>query len=116
MHRFKDLEFWEKSKTLAVEIYELTGSFPQSEVYGITSQMRRAAVSIPSNIAEGAGRTSDKEFSRFLDIAMGSAYELETQLLIANDIGFLNKDKFESSNSQLSSVIQMISKFKQRLK
>ncbi|MGK0286095.1 MAG: four helix bundle protein [Salibacteraceae bacterium] len=87
----KDLEVWKRSIDLVVSIYDLTKVFPDGEKYGLTSQMRRAAVSIPSNISEGAGRSSTKEFIRFLDIATGSLSELETQLIIVIRLGFIKK-------------------------
>jgi len=85
---YRDLKVWQKAMDLVVRIYELTRSFPQNEVYGLTSQLRRAAVSVPSNIAEGKGR-SDKDFSRFLLQARGSVWELETQVEIANRLRYL---------------------------
>jgi four helix bundle protein len=85
----KDLEVWKKAMELATEVYKLTACFPKEEVYGLTSQLKRTAVSIPSNIAEGAARNSRKEFLQFLHIALGSIAELETQLLLAGEIGFL---------------------------
>ena len=84
-----NLEAWQKALALVKSIYTTTSTFPKSELYGLTSQMRRAAVSIPSNIAEGAARESTPEFLRFLYIARGSLAELETQILIANDLGYL---------------------------
>ncbi|WP_417199692.1 four helix bundle protein [Bizionia sp.] len=91
MHRFKDLEVWKKSRLFCVEIYSITSKFPESEKFGLSNQLRRASVSIPSNIAEGSSRHSNKDFTRFLQIAIGSAYEIETQLLIASDLNFINK-------------------------
>lgn len=86
----KDLEVWKKSIVFVTEIYRATNSFPKEEIYGLTSQIRRAAVSIPSNIAEGSARQSDKEFIQFLYIALGSLVETETQLIISKEIGYLN--------------------------
>jgi len=80
MHKYKELKVWQKSVTLAIKVHELTKTFPQDERFGITSQKRRAVVSISSNIAEGAGRANRKEFAQFLSIAYGSCYELDTQL------------------------------------
>ncbi|WP_417195669.1 four helix bundle protein [Bizionia sp.] len=91
MHRFKDLEVWKKSRLFCVEIYSITSKFPESEKFGLSNQLRRASVSIPSNIAEGSSRHSNKDFTRFLQIAIGSAYEIETKLLIASDLNFINK-------------------------
>lgn len=85
------LEAWKLSMVLVKDIYSLTQAFPKSEIFGLTAQMRRAAVSIPSNIAEGAARTGRKEFAQFLNIARGSLSELETQLLIAVDLGYIEK-------------------------
>jgi four helix bundle protein len=87
-HRFKELNIWKLSRVFCSEIYEVTSTFPDKEKFGLTNQLRRASVSIPSNIAEGSSRKSNKDFSRFLEIAIGSMYEIETQLLIANDFNF----------------------------
>jgi four helix bundle protein len=86
MEKYKDLIVWQKSKQLAIEVYKLSSNFPKSEIYGITSQIRRSAVSIPSNIAEGKMRQSEAEFRRFLKIAYGSGAELETQIEIAIEL------------------------------
>ena len=89
MSNFKELMVWQKSMDLVCEVYSYTKVFPKEEIYGLTSQIRRASVSIPSNIAEGASRAGSKEFLQFLHIARGSASELETQLLLAEKIGYL---------------------------
>ncbi|MDB3907071.1 four helix bundle protein [Crocinitomicaceae bacterium] len=115
MHNYRELKFWSHSKSLAVNIYSKTKDFPDSEKFGLTSQLRRAAISVPSNIAEGSGRQSNKEFVRFLNIATGSLYELETQLEIANEIGLLNDKNFKILNNEVLSVIQMMTKFKMRI-
>jgi len=93
MHNFKELTVWQDSKEFSVKIYKLTRSFPKTEIYGNTSQINRSAVSIVSNIAEGAGRNSDKDFSRFINFSIGSSFELETQLIIAFEIGYIEKIK-----------------------
>ena len=116
MHRFKDLEIWKISRVLCSSIYEATKDFPQEEKFGITNQMRRASVSIPSNIAEGASRKSNKDFCRFLEIAIGSCYELETQLIISNDLGFLEQNRLEALLAELNKVTMMTSKFISTLK
>jgi len=116
MHRFKDLEIWKKSQNLCVGVYQHTGDFPRSETFGLQSQIRRSAVSIPSNIAEGTSRNSNKEFARFIEIALGSAYELETQLMIANSLDYLENGIFESLTRELNAIIQMTMKFRSRLK
>ena len=89
---YQDLQAWKAAIDLVKEIYKLTGKFPPSEIYGLTSQIRRAAVSIPSNIAEGQGRSSSKEFRQFLSVSLGSLAELETQLIIAKEINYLGKE------------------------
>jgi four helix bundle protein len=87
--QYRDLDSWNRARSLVKQVYESTSTFPKTEMFGLTSQMRRCAVSIPSNIAEGSGREGPKELSRFLHIARGSAYELETQVVLATDLGFL---------------------------
>jgi len=94
--------------TLVREVYQATGKFPASEQYGLTSQLRRAAVSVPSNIAEGAARESTKEFAQFLIMARGSLSELETQLLIAKDLGYLPEDTAGSLLERVDSVFALI--------
>ena len=115
MHRFKDLEIWKKSWVFCSSIYEITSNFPESEKFGLTNQLRRASVSIPSNIAEGSSRKTNKGFSRFLQIALGSAYEIETQLLIAFDLKFMTENELNKLLEDLESIIKMTSKFKSTL-
>ena len=91
----KDLDVWKKSMDFITRLYKVTTTFPRDEIYGLTNQMRRAAVSIPSNIAEGAARRSNKEYIQFLYIALGSAAELETQLLVAKNLNFLDDKTFD---------------------
>jgi four helix bundle protein len=90
----KDLDAWKLSVDFVVDIYCVTKSFPKDEIYGITNQIRRASVSIPSNIAEGAARASNKEYAHFLSIALGSTAEVETQLIICKKLGYMPKEKF----------------------
>jgi len=90
MKTHKDLDVWKESLELVTQIYELTKRFPKDEIYGLTSQIRRSAVSIPANIAEGAARNSKKEFIQFLHIGLGSLAELETELIIAKNLNYLN--------------------------
>ena len=116
MHRFKELKVWKKSRAFCKHIYEITSLFPESEKFGLVNQLRRASVSIPSNIAEGASRKSNKDFSRFLEIAIGSCYEVETQLLITNDLGYINKKSLQLVLEDLEAIIKMTSKFKSTLK
>lgn len=90
MSTFRDLKIWQKSMSLVTEIYELTGPFPEQEKYGLVAQIRRSAVSVPSNIAEGYGRNSSRDFNRFLSIAMGSLFEIQTQVQIARNLNYLD--------------------------
>ncbi len=115
MHRFKDLEIWKRSRTFCSKVYEVTSIFPDSEKFGLTNQLRRASVSIPSNIAEGSSRQSNKDFSRFLQITLGSAYEIETQLLIAYDLKFISEKELKTLSNELTEIIKMTSKFKSTL-
>lgn len=115
MHRFKDLEIWKASRKFSADIYKITSTFPDTEKFGLTNQLRRASVSIPSNIAEGSSRSSNKDFSRFLEIAIGSCYELETQLLISCDLNFLKNEDLEILLAQLDSIIRMIVRFRSTL-
>ena len=92
MHKYKDLKVWQKSIDLVVEVYKATAEYPKDERFGLISQTQRSAVSIPSNIAEGAGRNSDKEFVHFLAISNGSSYELETQILVGERLNFISKE------------------------
>ena len=109
----KDLDVWKKSIELVTEIYSITANFPNEEKYGIVSQIRRAAISVPSNIAEGCARFSDKENLRFLDIARGSLAELETQLIISKNLGFIDSDNLIK---KISPIAQMLSGLKRHLK
>lgn len=105
---YKDLIVWQKSIDLVTEIFILTELFPRSELYGIISQMRRAIISIPSNIAERYGRRSQKEFIQGLSIAYGSALELETQIIVSKNLKFAPLDKFEKADALLLEVIKML--------
>lgn len=115
MHNYKNLHIWKEGIKLARRIYEVTSTFPTNEKYGIVSQMTRAAVSIPSNIAEGSGRSSDKDFSNFLGIAIGSIFELHTQVTICEQIGFIDDQIAKQLDEQTFSLQQQIAAFKQRL-
>ena len=105
---YEDLEVWKKSKNLSVEIHKITRKFPLEEKYGLTSQMRRASISIPSNIAEGATRRSKKEFSRFVLIAHGSCSELRTQLIISYEIGNIEEFTFRKFDKELQIIGRML--------
>ncbi len=106
MHNYQELTVWKRAVELSVKIYSLTNSFPSEEKFGLVSQIRRSAVSVASNIAEGAGRGTDKDFAHFLTISAGSSFEIETQLLIAQKIGFISLIEFQ----ELSKIIDQIKK------
>ncbi|MCW0481279.1 four helix bundle protein [Gaoshiqia sediminis] len=108
MNNFKELNVWQKAIKLVTAVYKNTQSFPKEEIYGLNSQIRRAAVSIPSNIAEGAGRKTLGDFSHFLDIARGSSFELETHLIIGLNLGYLKQTDFDSLISDLDEIQRMI--------
>lgn len=108
MHNYKQLDVWDRGIELAAFIYEATKDFPKEEKFGIISQMRRSAVSISSNIAEGAGRNSDKEFRQFLNISFGSCSELETQLIISLKLGYLTEKESENLLSELTEIQKMV--------
>lgn len=116
---FKELTVWQKSYELTLLVYKTTETFPKKEDFSLTSQMRRCSLSIPSNISEGYRRNHRKEFVQFLYIAYGSASELETQLLLAHDIGYLKKDEYVKINNLLTETLKMlnvmISKLKQTI-
>jgi four helix bundle protein len=106
---YQDLIVWQKSMALAVLIYEVTRDFPKEEIYGLTVQIRRSAVSVPSNIGEGYGRNSTGDYRRFLQVAMGSVCELETQLILTSRLGFLSKSQYDRLASDLDEVERMLS-------
>jgi four helix bundle protein len=105
---FRDLQVWEKAHKLTLGIYKATACFPREEIYGLTSQLRRAAVSIGSNIAEGCGRRGNGEFHRFLPIATGSASEVEYQLLVSRDLGFLQTEQYVQLDHDVVEVKKML--------
>jgi four helix bundle protein len=108
MHNFKELKVWQKSRELVKEIYLEVSNFPSDEKFGLSSQLKRAAVSVPSNIAEGAGRNSNKDFARFLNISLGSAYELETQIILSFDLALINKEQLDKIINSINEVQKMI--------
>jgi four helix bundle protein len=112
---FRQLKVWQRAHQLTLEIYRTTASFPRSEGYGLTLQIRRAAVSIPSNLAEGCGRNGDAELARFCSIASGSASELEYQLLLARDLKLIRSDDYEKLAQQTTEIKRMLTLFVQRL-
>lgn len=104
MRNFRELDIWKESRILVKEIYVLMKEMPEVEKFGLTSQMKRCSISIPSNIAEGCAKKSNKDFSRFLEISLGSCYELETQLILCTDLGFLQ----ENNINQIINTAQLI--------
>lgn len=108
MKDFRQLKVWEKSHLLSLAIYKATKDFPKEELYALTSQMRRASMSIPTNIAEGCGRNTDTDFARFLQMAMGSASETEYELILARNLEFLSKDKYEKLHNDVEEVKRIL--------
>ena len=115
MRNFRELKVWHKAHQLTVDVYAATKTFPRDELYGLTSQIRRAAVSIGANIAEGAGKNSSAEFGRFLQIAQGSASELEYHLLLSGDLGYLIPEICERLSQEVIEAKKMLSGFGQYL-
>lgn len=113
---YKELIVWKKSMKLVKEVFLITGTFPKSEMYGLSSQMRKCAISIPSNIAEGSGRKSIKEYAHFYSIAFGSALELETQAIIARELGFANGNSFSTMDVLLDEVLRMLNVMTSKMK
>lgn len=113
---YKELIVWQKSIQLVKEIFILTNEFPKSELYGLISQIRRAAVAIPSNIAEGYGRKSAKEYAQFYSIAYGSALELETQIIIAKELHFVEKERFIKVEKLLEEILRMLNSMTAKMK
>jgi len=115
MHNFRKLDIWTKSMSLVTEIYQLTNEFPSCERFGLISQMQRASVSIPTNIAEGSAKTSNKDFARFLEMSIGSSLELETELTIALNLKYIDSMVFESIQNKIIELQKMITGFKNKL-
>jgi len=111
MKNFKELKIWQKGIELVALVYTITTTFPEEEKYGLSAQMRRAAVSIPSNIAEGHLRKTAKDFKQFLSIARGSCAELETQIIIAHKLGFIQDDDFNKLSPKVEELSKMLSSF-----
>ncbi|MBK3517887.1 four helix bundle protein [Carboxylicivirga marina] len=116
MKTFRELIVWQKSMDLVTEIYEEAKTFPEEEKFGLTNQIRRASVSIPSNIAEGFGRKFDGDFARFMSIAMGSNYEVQTQLEIARNVGFIVNEQLVILIEKLEAIDKMLKGLKSKLK
>ena len=115
MRDFHNLLIWKRSHQLTLDVYKVSQSFPKEELFGLTSQIRRAASSVPTNIAEGSGRTSNKDFAHFLHIAIGSASEVEYELLLAHDLQYINKDEYERLINEMVAIRKMIIKYRAEL-
>ena len=115
MKDYKKLEVWQISKDLVIDLYRITKEFPKEEIFGLTSQIRRAAVSISANLAEGNGRNGDLELKRFLNIAFGSASELETLIIIVFELKYINEQDYKVIISKLESIQKMLSAFINKL-
>ena len=116
MKDFRNLLVWRKSHQFVLELYKATERFPREEIYGLKSQIRRASMSVPTNIAEGCGRHGDAELARFCQIAMGSASEVEYQLLLARDLGYMDAGCYQGLDQQLTEVRRMLNSLIQRLR
>ena len=115
MGEYRRLRVWEDSHQLTLKVYRLTREFPADERYALTSQLRRAAASIPSNIAEGAGRNSRRDFARFCRISLGSANEVDYHLLLAHELGYICSDDYSQVEADIRAIRRMLSRFIQRL-
>ena len=107
MHNYKKLNVWISSISLVKNIYNLTRKFPKEEMFVLTQQLRRAAISIPSNIAEGAGRNSNAQFKNFLQFSIGSCFEVETQLIISKELEYISEEELETISKELDSIMKM---------
>ena len=116
MHNFRELRIWQRSIDLAEAIYKITADFPKEEKYGLISQLRRCCVSVPSNISEGAGRSTNKQFKYFLEISMGSCNELQTQLELSFRFNFISKEILDKLNDEILQILKMILIFYNSLK
>jgi four helix bundle protein len=116
INSYRDLLIWQKSMNLVTEIYKATSAFPREEIYGITSQIRRSSVSIPSNIAEGYGRSSTGDYKRFLHISLGSLYELQTQIEISNRLSYIDVDSYTKLGSASNELERMMNSLISKIK
>lgn len=115
MHNFRKLVIWQKAIDFVTDVYVLTRKFPQHEVFGLSSQIQRAAISIPLNIAEGSAKSSNKDFSRFLEMAVGSSYELESAIIITHNLKYIDAELMNNSINKLTELQIMILSFKNNL-
>ena len=116
MQDFRNLKVWERSHEFTLTIYKLTKSFPKEELYGLTSQIRRASASIPTNIAEGSGQGTDAQLKRYIQIAAGSACEVEYQLILAKDLTYIDESHFSALNKEINEIKKMLIAFIKKLK
>ncbi len=115
MQDFKKIKIWQRAYDFTIEVYKATLTFPQEEKFGLTSQLRRATASIPINISEGAGRDSKKDFANFVQIAIGSSSEVECELLLARDLGYLDKNLYDFLDDELKEIRKMMYYFRKSL-
>jgi len=115
MRDFKELKVWQKAHHFVLDVYQQSRSFPSDERFGLTAHLRKSAISVPSNIAEGCGRESERELARFLSVAAGSASESEYQLLLARDLGYLQHDAHRQLDEQVTEIRRMLYSFIQKL-
>ena len=116
MQDFTSLKVWQKAHTLTIDVYRITKNFPSEEKFGLISQIRRACISIESNLAEGCGRNSYKEFARFISIAQGSAFEVRCQLILAKDLDYVSDDEFGIFQEKILAINRMLSALEKKLK
>jgi four helix bundle protein len=116
MRNFRELKVWQKAHALVMAVYKVTQGFPRIELYGLTAQLRRASASIPANIVEGNGRGTDPEMIRFLQIALGSAAEVDYFFLLAHDLGYMKAPEYERLAAEAAAVMRMLTSFIQKLK
>ncbi len=114
-HNFRNLDIWKLAIQLSAKIYQLTDDFPKNEEFGLKSQLRRSAISVASNIAEGSSRSSDKDFNRFLEISIGSLFELQTQIVIANIQNYIDNENYSKIDNEIITLQKMISGFQKKL-
>lgn len=114
-HNFKKLKIWHSAMELCNDVFKITKGFPKEEIYSLTSQINRSAVSVPSNIAEGSSRSSNKEFNRFLEIALGSLFELQTQMVLASYKDYIDKTELQKVEDKIEELQKIISGFKKSL-
>lgn len=116
MQDFTQLKVWKKAHTFTINLYKITANFPPEERFGLTNQIRRASISIESNLAEGCGRNGDKEFARFVDISQGSAYEVKCQVLITRDLKYIDSKKSELLINKINEISKMLNSLNQKLR